>query len=82
MHLILLIYQIKTVVLLNERELVYLLKDVIIGMCGPKPEYTKFEAYASAYTAYTLYGWIEVWIMRGMRETAEEITYMFRERGL
>ena len=68
--------------LLNERDLVYLLKDLIIGICGPKPEHTKVEAYASAYVAYTLYGWIEVWFMRGLRETAEEITEMFRERGL
>ena len=68
--------------MLNKRELVYLLKDVIIGICGPKPEHTTVEAYASAYVAYTLYGWIEVWFTRGMRETAEEITEMFRERGL
>lgn len=68
--------------LLNERELVYLLKDVIIGMCGPKLEHTKVEAYASAYAAYTLYGWIEVWFMRGMKETAEDIMDMFKERGL
>lgn len=68
--------------LLNERDLVYLLKDVIIGICGPKPEYSKTEAYASAYAAYTLYGWIEVWFTRGMRETAKEITDMFKERGL
>lgn len=68
--------------LLNERELVYLLKDVIIGMCGPKPEHTKVEAYASAYVSYTLYGWIEVWFMREMKETAKEIMDMFKERGL
>ncbi len=68
--------------LLHKRALIYLLKDVIIGICGPKPEHTKVEAYASAYVAYTLYGWIEVWFMRGMRETDEEITEMFKERGL
>lgn len=68
--------------LLNERNLVYLLKDVIIGLCGPKPEHSKIEAYASAYIAYTLYGWIEVWFQRGMQETAEEIAGMFRGQGL
>lgn len=67
--------------LLNERNLVYLLKDVIIGLCGPKPEHSKAEAYARAYVAYTLYGWIEVWFQRGMQETAEEIAGMFKEHG-
>lgn len=68
--------------LLNERNLVYLLKDVIIGLCGPKPEHSKVEAYARAYVAYTLYGWIEVWFQRGMQETAKEITGMFKAQGL
>ena len=68
--------------LLNKRNLIYLLKDVIIGLCGPKPEHSKVEAYARAYAAYTLYGWIEVWFQRGMQETAEEIAGMFQAQGL
>lgn len=68
--------------LLNKRNLIYLLKDVIMGICGPKPEHSKVEAYARAYVAYTLYGWIEVWFQRGMQETAEEIAGMFRAQGL
>ena len=68
--------------LLNEKNLVYLLKDVIIGLYGPKPEHSKAEAYASAYVAYTLYGWIEVWFQRGMVETADEISELFNAHGL
>lgn len=68
--------------LLNERNLICLLKDVIIGLCGPKPEHSKVEAYARAYVAYSLYGWIEVWFQRGMQESAEEIAGMFKEQGL
>lgn len=68
--------------LLNRRNLTYLLKDVIIGLCGPQPEHSKEEAYTRAYIAYTLYGWIEVWFQRGMRETADEIAGMFQNRGL
>lgn len=68
--------------LLNERNLVYLLKDVIIGLYGPNPGHSKVEAYARAYVAYTLYGWIEVWFQRGMQETAEEIAGMFQAQGL
>ena len=68
--------------LLNQRNLIYLLKDIIIRICGPKPEHSKEEAYTRAYIAYTLYGWIEVWFQRGMQETAEEIAGMFQSRGL
>lgn len=68
--------------LLNERNLIYLLKDVVIGLCGPKPEQCNEEAYARAYAAYALYGWIEVWFQRGMQESAEEIAGMFKGQGL
>lgn len=68
--------------LLNERNLIYLLKDVIIGLYGAKPEHCKEEAYARTYFAYALYGWIELWFQRGMQESAEEIAGMFRNQGL
>lgn len=68
--------------LLNERGLVYLLKDVIIGICGPKPEYEKTQAYATAFVAYTLYGWIDVWFQRGMVESADEIAELFKAQRL
>lgn len=68
--------------LLNERGLTYLLKDVIIGICGPKPEYEKTQAYATAFVAYSLYGWIDVWFQRGMVETADEIAELFQAQGL
>lgn len=68
--------------LLNEKELTYLLKDVIIGICGPKPEYEKTRAYAAAFVAYTLYGWIDVWFQRGMVESADEIAELFKMQGL
>lgn len=59
--------------LLNERGLVYLLKDVILNLCGFDPELEMPAAYASAYAAFFLYGWIEVWFRRGMRDSAEEL---------
>lgn len=68
--------------LLNDRGLIYLLKDVIIGLCGPKPECEKVQAYTAAYVAYVLYGWIDVWFQRGMRESSDEIAEMFRDHGL
>lgn len=59
--------------LVNERGLVYLLKDVILALCGFDPAQEMAAAYASAYAAYFLYGWIEVWFLRGMKDTAEEL---------
>lgn len=68
--------------LLYRRHRMDLLQDVLIGIYGPKPEHTKPEAYARAYVAYALYGWIAVWFQRGMQETAEEIAEMFQSQGL
>ena len=59
--------------LLNEQGLVYLLKDIILDLCGFNPEQELVAAYSSAYVAFFLYGWIEVWFRRGMRDTTEEL---------
>lgn len=68
--------------LLNEQGLTYMLKDIIIGFCGPKPEYDMLQAYASSFTAYTIYGWIDVWFQRGMKESSEELYELFKAQGL
>ena len=68
--------------ILNERGLVYLLKDVIIGIFDLKLEDSKIEAYSKAFVAYSLYGWIEVWFQRGMQESAEEMADLFKKQGL
>lgn len=68
--------------LLNERHLIYLLKDVILDTMELKPDLPKGEAYAKAFAAYSLYGWIEVWFQRGMQESAEEMKQLFQNQGL
>lgn len=60
--------------LINERGLVYLLKDIILDLCGFNPDQELPAAYSSAYAAFFLYGWIEVWFRRGMKDAAEELT--------
>ena len=67
--------------LLGERGLVYLLKEVLLTLCGYAPAQPKLAAYASAFAAYSLYGWIEVWFQRGMRESPEELAELFRGQG-
>lgn len=59
--------------LLNKRGLVYLLKDIILDLCGFDPEQELTAAYSSAYVGFFLYGWIEVWFRRGMKDTTEEL---------
>ncbi len=59
--------------LLNKRGLVYLLKDVILDLCGFNSEQEMAAAYSSAYVGFFLYGWIEVWFRRGMKDTTEEL---------
>ncbi len=59
--------------LLYKRGLTYLLKDILLDLCGFNPEQDVVSAYSSAYVAFFLYGWIEVWLRRGMRETAAEL---------
>ena len=63
--------------LLNERGLIGLLKDVILELCGFRPDQEAKAAYASAFAAYSLYGWVEVWFRRGMRESAAEMAALF-----
>lgn len=64
--------------LLNKRGLIDLMKDIILNLCGFYPEQEVVSAYSSAYAAFFLYGWIEVWFRRGMRETAEELAGYLR----
>ena len=65
--------------LLNKRGIIYLLKDIILDLCGFNPEQDIIPAYSSAYAAFFLYGWIEVWFRRGMKETAAELAAYLEE---
>ena len=53
------------------------MKDVILSACGFRPEQEAVNAYASAFAAYSLYGWVEVWFLRGMKESAKEMAELF-----
>ena len=68
-------------ILLNQRGLVPLLKDVILSNCGFRPELEAKAAYASAFAAYSLYGWVEVWFLRGMGESPAEMAALFQTQG-
>lgn len=68
--------------LLSKRNLFYLLKDVLKGICGPRTELSNINAYATAFICYGIYGWIEEWFARGMQESAEEMTILLKNRNI
>ena len=63
--------------LLSRRGLIPLMKDALLSACGFQADQEAKAAYASAFAAYSLYGWVEVWFRRGMRESAAELAAMF-----
>ena len=67
--------------LLSQRGLIHLLKDVLLELCAFDARQEAPAAYASAFAAYSLYGWIEVWFLRETRETAEELAALLAGQG-
>lgn len=55
----------------------YLVKDVLVASLELLPDSPAIEAYSKAFVTYSLYGWIETWFQRGMKETADEIAGLF-----
>lgn len=68
--------------MLSDRHIFYFLKDIIIEALGPKTEYPNFSAYTAAFIANGIYGWIEEWFARGMKESGEEMTKLLKNRKL
>ena len=66
--------------LLYRRGLFQLFKAVPLSNIGPKPEYSNHIAYAAAFLANGIYGWIEEWIARGMQESPEEMAVLLQEK--
>ncbi len=63
---------------LNERHLVWLMKDVIMNATQLKVDGSMALAYSSAYIIYLLYGWIEVWFQRGMKDSSAELQALLK----
>jgi len=65
--------------LLYRSGLSYLVLDNIKTVCGPKPDQDDIPAYFSAWFAGALFGWIDEWITRGMRQEPEEMARLLEE---
>lgn len=65
--------------LLYKQGLSYLVLNTIKIVCGPKPEQDNIEAYFSAWFACGLFGWIDEWITRGMKESPAEMSRLIAQ---
>lgn len=66
--------------LLYRRGLFGLFKDVLLANVGPKPEFSNHMAYATAFIANGIYGWIAEWVARGMQESPEEMAELLNRQ--
>ncbi|WP_155973496.1 TetR-like C-terminal domain-containing protein [Paenibacillus sp. Leaf72] len=57
----------------------YLVLDNIKAVCGPKPDQEDLPAYFSDWFAGALFGWIDEWITRGMKQEPEEMARLLEE---
>ena len=61
-------------VLLQKRGLLYLVEESIYLICGPKAEDDAPLAFFSAFVTRGIYGWIEEWIKRDIKdEKSDEV---------
>lgn len=61
----------KLILLLNENNATYVLKDHIFGCCDPSAESDDRAAYERAVLAGAIYGLVDEWIKRGMGKLPE-----------
>ena len=66
-------------IMLYRQGLAHLSLQSIKELCGPKPEQSNLIAYTTAYVSYGLYGWIEEWFKRGMKETPKEMAELLKK---
>ncbi|MBR2810366.1 MAG: TetR family transcriptional regulator C-terminal domain-containing protein [Solobacterium sp.] len=62
--------------MLLRQNMSWVILDTIKEKTGMVAELSNREAYAKAFFAYGLYGWVCEWIERGMQESPEEINAM------
>lgn len=64
--------------LLRKRELLEVFLEVLLEINGPKEDDENAWAYTKAFLFYGTYGWLKEWIARGMQETGDELTELFK----
>ena len=64
--------------LLYRSNLSYLVLENIKEVCGPKAEQDDLQAYFNSWLAPGLFGWINEWIVRGMKESPKEMAQLIK----
>ena len=68
--------------MLYQKNLFHIFRDVLKDTITSKKEsLSNIEAYATAFISYGIYGWIEEWLARGMKESAEEIYTLLQSQS-
>lgn len=67
--------------LIGEQGLTGTLFEAIKRVIVNRPVNSNIEAYAAAFVSYGIFGWVEEWIKRGMKESAEEMTALLKSTG-
>lgn len=57
--------------LLYKNKVSYIIKDHIFDMCDPNPQRDDFDSYTRAVVAGSLFGLVDEWIRRGMKNLPE-----------
>lgn len=65
--------------LLYKNNMSFIMLDIIKKHIGLVDDISNSEAYGKAFLAYGIFGWVNEWISRGMKEKPEEINKMFIE---
>lgn len=68
--------------LLKQRNLFHLFKNVFIDLYGPKEYHDNMTGYVTSFIAYGTFGWIEEWIARGMEESADKMALLLSSNGM
>lgn len=62
---------------LTRRNRLDLLKQEFLNLYQMSPQRPMAEAYSIAYVSYAFYGWVETWLLRGMKDDPKELCALF-----
>lgn len=65
--------------LLYRRGLSHLSLQCVRDAYGPKPQQDNAAAYGAAFISYGLYGWLEEWFKRGIKESPAEMAALLEK---
>lgn len=65
--------------LIYQRGLLYLFKNYLTSSFQLDTHSDAVQAYSASYVIAVIYGWIETWLSRSMKESPQDLAVMFHE---